>query len=153
MVGLPPNYVKIFVKYLMISKKKTNWQPSLSRSKHWLFEPPFWGVPRRMAPKNFARQNCIGSSTTSCKNWISMFCGLGEEDHTRFRKKRKKIGVVWQRSYTLLILVIKLCITAVWKTQNGSGWQVIADLHFKNSAINEKTVWQIETLSKLSSSL
>ena len=24
------------------------------------------------------------------------------------------------------------------KTQNGSGWQAVADLHFKNSAIYEK---------------
>ena len=36
------------------------------------------------------------------------------------------------------ILVIKLRIAAVHKTENGSGWQVVADVHFKNSAINEK---------------
>ena len=31
------------------------------------------------------------------------------------------------------------------KTQNGSDWQVVADLQFKNSAIT-KTVWQIQTI-------
>ena len=40
-------------------------------------------------------------------------------------------------SYTLLDLVIKLRIAALQKTQNGSGWLVVADLLF-NSAINEK---------------
>ena len=30
-----------------------------------------------------------------------------------------------------------LRIPAVQRTQIGSGWQVVADLHFKNSAINE----------------
>ena len=33
---------------------------------------------------------------------------------------------------------INLRIAAVLKSQNGSGWQVVADLHFKNSAINKK---------------
>ena len=28
-------------------------------------------------------------------------------------------------------------ISAMQKTQNGSDWQVVADFHFKNSAINE----------------
>ena len=33
---------------------------------------------------------------------------------------------------------MKLRIAAVQKTQNGSGWQVVASLYLKNSAINEK---------------
>ena len=49
-------------------------------------------------------------------------------------------------SYTLLNLVMKLRTAAVQKTQNGSGWQVVADLQFKNLAIKRKTVWQIETV-------
>ena len=34
-----------------------------------------------------------------------------------------------QLSYPILNLVIKLRIAAVQKTQNGSGWQVVADLN------------------------
>ena len=41
-------------------------------------------------------------------------------------------------AHTLLNLVIKLRIAVLRKTQNGSGRPVVADLHFKNSAINEK---------------
>ena len=35
-------------------------------------------------------------------------------------------------------MIIKLRIAAAQEAQNGSSWQVVADLHFKNSAINEK---------------
>ena len=42
-----------------------------------------------MAQKHFSRQNCVSSSTTLNKNYVSMFCGLGEEP-TRFRKKEKE---------------------------------------------------------------
>ena len=34
-------------------------------------------------------------------------------------------------------LVMQRYISAMQKTQNGSDWQVVADFHFKNSAINE----------------
>ena len=54
----------------------------------------------------------------------------------------------------LLNLAIKLCIAAMQKTLNSSGWQVIADLHFKNPIIRlQKTVWQIETALTLTQSL
>ena len=42
-------------------------------------------------------------------------------------------------SYTLLNLATKLHIDAVQQIQNGSDWQVVADVHFKISAITEKT--------------
>ena len=38
----------------------------------------------------------------------------------------------------LVFLVTELRIAAMQKTQNGSGWQVEADLYLKNSTINEK---------------
>ena len=43
-----------------------------------------------------------------------------------------------------------LRIADVQKIQNGSGWQVGADLHFLNST-KRKTVWQIETLPPIKS--
>ena len=43
-----------------------------------------------VATKNFGRKTCVCSSTTLHKNYISMFCGLGEEERTKIRKKRKK---------------------------------------------------------------
>ena len=50
----------------------------------------FGGVPGGVAPKHFGRKNCICSSTTLHKNCISMCCGLGEEERTKFRKKKKE---------------------------------------------------------------
>ena len=52
--------------------------------------PHFGGVTGGVAPKNFRRKNCICSSTTLHKNWISMCCGLGEEERTKIRKKKKE---------------------------------------------------------------
>ena len=46
--------------------------------------------PGGVAQKNFGRQNRVCSSTTLRKNSISMFCGIGEEERTRFRKKNRK---------------------------------------------------------------
>ena len=51
--------------------------------------PHFGGVPGGVAPKNFGKKNCVCSSTTLHKNSILMFCGLGEEERTNFRKKKK----------------------------------------------------------------
>ena len=53
-----------------------------------------------------------------------------------------------QLFYTVLYLVIKLRIATVHKTDNGSGWQVVADLHFKNTAINEKLFGKSKQLLK-----
>ena len=52
--------------------------------------PHFGGVPNGVAQKNFGRQNCICSSTTLHKNQISMCCGLGEEERTKFWEKKKE---------------------------------------------------------------
>ena len=57
-----------------------------------------------------------------------------------------------QLYYTLLNLVIKLRNAVVQKTQNGSGRQVVAGFHFKNSASKGKTVRQIETANEKKSS-
>ena len=44
---------------------------------------------QQSSQKNFARHNCLCSSTTLHKNLISIFCGLGEK-RTRFRNKKGK---------------------------------------------------------------
>ena len=62
----------------------------MSRSKNWYFGALFWGVPGGVALKSFGRKNCICSSTTLHKNWISMFWGLGKEERTKIRKKKKE---------------------------------------------------------------
>ena len=51
-----------------------------------------------------------------------------------------------QLSSTLSTLVIKLCIAAEQKTHNVFGWQVVPDLHSKNSTINKKLFGKIETV-------
>ena len=55
-----------------------------------------------------------------------------------------KFFVVLLRNYTLLILVIKLCIADVQETQNSSGFQVVADLHLRIHYLT-KNCLQIET--------
>ena len=51
----------------------------------------------------------------------------------------------------LVHLVIKLRFARVQKTQNGFPWQVAADLHFKNSAINEKLFGKLKQNQQCSS--
>ena len=58
------------------------------------------------------------------------------------KSKERGCGRVWRSSPSRYWF-----IAAMQTTQNGSGWQVVADLHFKYSAINKKIVWQIETTS------
>ena len=55
----------------------------------------FWGPILRgflggVTPKNFGRKNCVCSSTTLHKKYISMFCDLGEKERTKIRKKKKE---------------------------------------------------------------
>ena len=45
---------------------------------------------QRWHKKNFWKQNCVCSSTTSQKNEILLFYRAGIEEYTNFRKKKKK---------------------------------------------------------------
>ena len=54
------------------------------------------------------------------------------------RRRREGLGEFGVALYRLLNLIIKLRIAPLQKTQTYSGWQVVADLHFKNWTINEK---------------
>ena len=46
-------------------------------------------------------------------------------------------------------LATKLRIAAVQKIQNGYVWLIVADLHFKNSAINEKLFGKLKHYQKV----
>ena len=76
------------VKYLLILKK--NWHLSLSRSKNQFLGLHFGRVPGGVAPNYFGRQNCVCTSTILHKNQSTVFQGLGEEERTRFGKKKKE---------------------------------------------------------------
>ena len=75
-------------KYLLLSKKAVALAKAVQKID--FSGPHFGGVPGGVGPKNFGRKNCVCSSTTLRKNYISMFGGLEEEKRTRFRKKGRK---------------------------------------------------------------
>ena len=67
--------------------------------------------------------------------------------NSRRKKELMKFGVVLLQTYTLISLVIKLCIADVQETQNIPGFQVVADLclrihHLTKNCLRAETLLQ-----------
>ena len=63
----------------------------------------------------------------------------------RLVQEERDWGSLAKSSYTLLTLVIKLCIAAMQETENSFGFQVEADFHSRIHHLT-KNCLQIETL-------
>ena len=100
----PPNYVKIFV-CKIFADIKTNWHPSMSRSKIWFLWGPFEGVPDGVAPPNYSTSKYLSvkylliskkSSTLAwaiqkIDFWGPILGGFPVELTKKFREKKLRL--------------------------------------------------------------